>query len=114
MLRTDEPIHWEGRTFFGGDEIGFTDDGSFVLGLYSTEPAPQRGTYFTSLPISDKPFRKLHPTKAAVRDDGDALTIFCDWGRAYRLGASRQIIEALIAEAKEHDVPVQKDPSHDH
>ncbi len=105
-IATNETIKWEGRDFYGGQEIGFTPDGGFVLHLYTTEPAEMRGTYFTSLPISPASYRKKHATKVAVRDRGDSISIYCDWGREHRLGAPRSILEKILAQAASHGVPV--------
>ena len=100
-------IQWKGQTYYGADELGFTNGGRFVVSIYNyKEPHEARGNYFTAIPISPDEYRKADPTKAAVRDDGDALTVFCDWGEAHRIQAPRALIEALLAEAAAHGIPV--------
>lgn len=101
-------IRWKGNTYYGAESIGFTPEGRFVVALYSyQEPHEARGNYFTAIPISPDEYRKTDQTKAAVRDDGDTLTVFCDWGDAHRIKALRAAIEAILAEAVTHGIPVR-------
>ena len=100
-------ITWRGNRYYGADRLGFTDKGQFVVSLFTyREPHDQRGNYFTVIPISGDEYRATDKTKAAVRDDGDALTVFCDWGDAHRIEMPRSAVESLIAEAVSHGIPV--------
>jgi protein subunit release factor B len=107
MIKTESPIKWEGRQYFEARRLGFSEDGGFVVSLFTTEPAEHRGGYSTTVPISPASYRAKHKTKAAVEDKGNELIIYCDWGNAHRLGASREVIESLLTEAEAHDIPVR-------
>ncbi|AVQ81702.1 hypothetical protein [Variovorax sp. PMC12] len=107
MIETKSHIKWQGRQYFEAKELGFSTTGKFIVSLFTTEPAEMRGGYFTAVPISDAGYRAKYKTKAAVQDNGDELIIYCDWGRSHRLGASREVIEQLIDDARSHKIPVR-------
>jgi hypothetical protein len=69
-VSTKNTVIWQNRSYFGGDRIGITPDGSFIIDLFTTPPDIHRGTYFTSIPISTLSYRSKHKTLCGVRDDG--------------------------------------------
>ena len=54
------PVIFEGRKFYGIREFDCVS-----VGLFTEET--KQGTYFTSIPISDKEYRDKSPTKAGVK-----------------------------------------------
>jgi len=111
VIKTDDTrIEWEGRQYFEARELGFSREGGFIVSLFTTEPDEHRGGYFTVVPISPPAYRKKHPTKAAVYDNWHEIIVYCDWGRAHHLGASRYAIEQLLNEAADHKIPQLERP----
>jgi len=110
VIQTDNsPIEWGGRQYFEARELGFSEHG-FVVSLFTTKPDEHRGSYFTCVPISPLTYRKKYPTKAAVRDWGTELIIYCDWGRSHRIKTSRSTIEKLLADADANEIPRLESP----
>ena len=106
-IKTENTIWFDGHEYFGAEKIGFTEDFHFVVDLYTTPlPAP-RGGYFTCLPISPVSYRRTQrKTKTAVRDDGDSITVFDDWGNGHTINSEREVLDLLLAECEANDVHV--------
>jgi hypothetical protein len=108
VIKTESYIKWEGRQYFEALELGFADRGGFIVSVFTTPPDQHRGRLFTIVPISDAKYRARNKgSRAAVLDEGSELIIYCDWGRSHRLGASRAVIEQLLADAAAHEIPIR-------
>jgi hypothetical protein len=106
-VKTGAMITFEGHEYFGAEKIGFTEDGHFVVDLHTTPPPKPQGGYFTCLPISPLNYRQtVRKTKAAVRDDGDSIVVFDDWGGGHRIAAERELLDLLIDECEENEIPL--------
>lgn len=100
-------VKLEGRDYPGIKELGFTDDGSFIASLYTLPKAEQgHGGYWTSFPISPANYRKTHPTKTSVRDFGEYISIADDWGHCHKIESSRDVLDILLNECKQHNIPL--------
>lgn len=102
---TEMKITFKNHDYFGAKEIGFTEDGTFVLYLYTTPPPEPRGTCFFSIPISPLFYRKTtNTTKTAVRDNGSAIIIFDDWGSGHSIITEREVIKQLLRECEKQEI----------
>lgn len=115
--KTDSVVTWNGNRYFGAKEIGFTDKGTFIVSLHTTpfvRDGDPRGSYFTTIPISDTAYRAKHKTKAAILRRGQKLVVYCDWGRPHEIGAPSDVLDAIEAEAAAHAIkahPLQSPPT---
>lgn len=107
------PVLWEGKLYYGIREFD-----CIKVSLY-TEPTKQGG-YFTVIPISSAEFRRDNPTKAKVyvikRDEWTEFTIWDDWGEGHEMKIHNSLsaeIEAAIAAAKKHELPISPRPIKD-
>lgn len=103
---TEATIIYNDKPFPGAKQLGFTQSGTFVLSLYKL-PATEklRGGYWTSIPISSKEYRRGHQTKAAFEDHGDRLVIYSDWGDRNVISAPRDVLDLLVAECIDNELP---------
>lgn len=92
--------------YFGAEQIGFTEEGSFVVDLFTTPPPKPCGGYFTVIPISPAEYRRENPTKAAVRDDGNSIVLISDCGAEYRITMDRASIDRLLTECEANGLPL--------
>jgi hypothetical protein len=98
-------VVFQGTAYHGIRELGFTDNGAFVLSFHTT-PAPMpRGGYFTCIPISSREYRAKHPTKCGFRDEGRQLIVWDDWKTMHRIAAPREVLDQLVANMRAHDLP---------
>jgi hypothetical protein len=108
---SDNPaqVMWMGRTYCGIRELGFTPNGHFIVSLHTTPIIDgMQGSYFTSLPISPAAFRRENPAlcrQAGFHDAGSTLIVFDDWGKAHQITAARDILDTLVAECREQELP---------
>lgn len=103
---TDAIIIYNGDSFYGAKELGFSASGSFILSLYPLPATHEhRGGYWTSIPISGKEYRREHPTKTAFEDHGHMLVIYSDWGTPDTIRAPREILDMLVAECLANEIP---------
>jgi hypothetical protein len=109
---TSKPLKCRNEQFYGAHEIGFNERGSFVLSLFNYPPPhDERGNYFTALPISPSEYRANHKTKCAYQDAGEALIIYDDWGKPYRIEADRDLLDALCSECSSQGLPLLNNPN---
>lgn len=111
MIKVQHTVYEGGRQYYGG-EIGFTDEGSFRLHLFTTpalEDDPRRGTYTTYFPISKMEYRREHPGKARARLNEDyTLDVYDDWGCVRKIIVEdRATIDKIVNECREHELPVE-------
>lgn len=102
-------IQFNGRTFYGFEQLGFTDLGQFILYLYSYPPPHEPlANYANSLAISSDSYRNSRTTKVAVREDNGSFIISDDYGTEHKLTINHPpIIEQLIKEAISHNIKVK-------
>lgn len=100
---------WIGdRRFYGIEELGFNEEGHFVLSLYTTEVDndPRRGEFYSGLPISPKEYRREKPTKAAAEVSSvNTVIIYDDYGKPTPITiCDRKIFDRLIDELGEAEL----------
>jgi hypothetical protein len=94
-----EKIVYNDKVFSGIEQLGFTEDGTFIVDIWTTPVADRRGGFFTVLPISPLGHRKEHKTKTKfVRPSSDLLVIHDDWGRIYTIVSEPYVIDHLVDE----------------
>ena len=106
-ISTKSEITLNGERFFEAEKIGFTDDGAFVIDLFTTPAPSPRGSYFTVIPISPADYRIGSKTKAAVADHGEHITVYDDWGSPITIGASRDVLDVLLKECEANNIPLR-------
>jgi len=106
MTSTDKVIAKDGRRFYGADRVGFTEDGMFVFSAWTTPPGDQRGSFFTTIPISDREYRAKRQTKTAVFLGAGFIDIFDDWGTPTRICAETAMLDTLFAECVAQGLPI--------
>jgi len=94
--------------FDGIRKIGFSNSGTFVFEAYKNNGY----SYFTTIPISSIKFRKNNSTKTSFIDNGEYLTIKDDWGNHYNIYCDRNIIDLLIKECIDNEIPEEKQYEH--
>jgi len=102
----------DGREYSGRAQIGFTLTGEFGIRIHSVldpKKYPTSWSYATSLSISSKEFRRGYPTKTNVQDLGSYLKMQDDAGYCYQIKADREVIEHLLQECEENEVPLIKE-----
>src|SRR3954470_20205891 len=97
-VATDNIVHFDGRQFYGAEEIGFTSRGSFIVKAFTTPPPKPQGGYFTALPISPLDHRREHGSRVRVMDEGDSIVVVDDWGKRYRILTVRPVLDSLLRE----------------
>jgi len=105
MFSTDKNITFENRKYFGAKEIGFTDKNNFVLSLFTTpiDPNdPRRGSYFTTIPISDLEYRQKYGSKAhaMIFASGRSICIYDDFDHPHTITSTKSVISKLAEECK--------------
>jgi hypothetical protein len=107
-VNIESTFEFNREQFFGGDRVGFTEKGEFIVSAFTTPPPSPRGTYFTVIPISPTAYRlkNKRTCKNAVVDGGTHIVIKDDWGTPYTLTAPRDALTLIMAEAKLHKIPV--------
>jgi len=106
LTNLEVPVKWQGRTYVGIDRLGFNENEVFIVALWTTPPGTPRGSYFTSLPISDKRYRRtVHTTKTKVVDGGKWIEIFDDWGVSHKIEANKEVLRILLRECDENEIP---------
>lgn len=91
-------------------ELGFNERGAFVVDAWTTDAPGPRGTFFTSLPISPRDYRAVHPTKCGYRIiNSKKLAIYDDWSKVTYIQAYKAIINTLVRECQENDIPERKE-----
>lgn len=108
MVKTDKTFIWKGDYFspsklYGG-EIGFTEDGAFIVRAFTTPPPEPRGTLFSGAPISDAEYRKTHQTRTGYKRTPERLEVYCDWGRLHWVEADADVLDALVADLEANGV----------
>lgn len=106
-ISTKSTITLNGESFFEAERIGFTDDGAFVIDLFTTPAPSPRGSYFTVIPISPADYRINNKTKTSVADHGEHITVYDDWGSPTTIGASRDVLEAVLEECEANNMPLR-------
>jgi hypothetical protein len=112
----DVPFSVDGQSFVGIRRLGFTDRGSFVIDAWTTPAPAPRGSYFTSIPISPREYREVHPTRAAFRVTApNMLIVYSDYGEPTTIKAPPDVVSALEAECAavlpRAPFPAPKEPS---
>jgi len=93
--------------FVGSGEVGFDEQGNFVIQLNKDSHAAENGSwhYCTSLAISPAISRKKHGSRVYVKDCGELVLIADDYGYKHFIKAGRDVIEELLRECKENEIP---------
>ena len=107
-ISTESNIAIDGEKFLGAKKIGFTDDGAFVMDLFTTPPPMPRGSYFTVIPISSSSYREIRNTGTFVVDNGEYITIYDDWGKPTTINTDRDVLDALLKECDTNNVPLRE------
>jgi len=86
------PVKFQGRKYFGIREFDCHN-----VGLYTEKTL--KGTFFTSIPISPKRHRDVHPTKAKIeiefKNNWTIFNIFSDWGKLYTIEIHNSLSEEI-------------------
>lgn len=98
-------VVYNGQIYKGIEEIGFNHRDSFVLDLWTTDPADMRGGFFASIPISSVEYRRTRPTKCGYRQNGETLSLFDDGGVRYLIKTNLSVIETLVQECIANEIP---------
>lgn len=106
-------IWFKGQKFFGARKIGFSEHGSFVLDMFTTPPPippeKRRGGFFTTLPISRASYRRsAGDSKTCFADYGRFVVICDDWGVAYKIRACRTVLNAIVKDCDDNEIPWDK------
>ncbi len=102
----------DGREYSGRAKIGFTLTVEFGIRIHpfsDPEKDPTSWSYTTYLGISSKEFRRGYPTNTSVQDFGSYLKLKDDVGYCYQIEADREVIEHLLQECEENEVPLIKE-----
>jgi hypothetical protein len=104
---TDASVSFRDMVFLSIRELGFTDDGCFVLSCSYFPASENAGGYFTAFPISSKEWRDSRGS-SMVRAVATktTFTIYDDYGTPHQITAPRHIIAALAAECPDNGVPL--------
>jgi hypothetical protein len=99
-------ININGYNYKGINSIGFASYGSFVYDVIIDNSY----NYHSNIPISDKEYREEMPTDTDYYVESSGIfSIADDYGKVNYIISSKEVINALVEECKENDIPERND-----
>jgi hypothetical protein len=100
MITCDTPLYLDGDLYLGARKIGFTEDGKFLVDLFTTPPPNPRGSMVTVFAISSRNYREKYRTKARACRTNDGIAVFDDIGRMHLITGDNDLYTRLEEECK--------------
>jgi hypothetical protein len=102
-------VTFDGQQFYGIEELGFqSENGSFVVSLFTTPAPSPRGSCSYVVPISGMFYRRKYPTKASVKRTSSSVTIYDDYGMSHVLKAKKDVLDFVVQDCISHEIPIAR------